>query len=670
MGFLNKLFSLKPLYAYLVIFGLAFVLYAGSINHDYALDDHLVTGSVAQKGFKGIIKAFKTRYYKHQQKDHESSGYRPITIVSFALEYGIFGAKPNISHFINILIYCCLCVLLFHVLARLFVGSNDILFADNGANAPPQSAATENVLEQSAEKQYNLFWARLLAFATTLLFVVHPLHSEVVCNVKSRDELLAFLLTIAALNALITWLSGRKWHIVYVLLFFSLALLAKKTALPFMLILPLAIFLFRLARWQYKYLLLVPILVLLNIGIKKASKLDREQPQGRTYTYIENPLYFSNFGTRIPAGLYVMGEYTRKLCWPTPLLYYYGYNNIPIVGWGNIWVWVSLLLHGALLAVAVWQYNRRPILAFALLSYLGLLFVFSNILKPAPGIIADRFMFSTSFAFCLTIVYILFMISLAHVQKTMADGVLNNNKGNRNDTTKPEPKHNNPATNNRKKQVLENLSPKQPAAAQVRSIKVSGLFVLALLIVGFSAFTLARVPAWKDLKTLFETDMPQLQNSAKANMLYADLLAKKTLNQDSSYLNKIERHYKKSLSIYPDYMAAWNNLGFFYMKLSQFEKAQQALEKAAALDSTSMQIFYNLGHCAKGLAEKQKAIDLFNKVIAEDKTNLGKSAYAELYNIYYNNKDSVMTIKTLERAIADFPNVAAFREELEKRKND
>lgn len=648
MSFLYRLIGGSSVYVYLIIVGFCFLLYGRSVAYDYALDDHLITGSVAQKGFRGIVKAFKSKYYKHQQKSEESSGYRPVTIASFALEYGLFGQKPAVSHFINILLYALGCILLFHVLARLFENSSDLLLSGIMRPQPPPAA------------DVNISLARLLAFLTTLLFVVHPIHSEVVCNIKSRDELLAFLFVLAAFNALITWSSGhKKWHILYVLLFLFAALLSKKTILPFILILPLSVALFRAARWQYMYLLAVPLLLVFYVQIKKIGT-HAEASAGRSYTYIENPLYFSGFSTRLPAGIYIMGEYSRKLLWPSPLLYYYGYNNIPISGWGNIWVWVSLLFHTTLLVIAVKQYRSRPILSFGLLCYLGLLFVFSNILRPGPGIIADRFVYGASFAFCLLAAYGLLLLSFYNKAQTTPP------KPAASPTVLPSPKQGNKTTVKTPKQ---SPPPTEAAGSPTPMFNLVGIALFAVFMFGFAAFTWARVPAWKNLNTLLGTDMPQLHNSAKANMLYADLLAKKIVQGDTTSLSKMEKHYLQALAIYPDYIAALNNLGFLYMKTNRIEEAQKVLGKAAAIDSTSMQTFYNLGHCAKQLKQKDEAIRLFVKVSETDKKELGKAAFGELYNIYYADNDSTALVQMLEKAVIAFPNVAAFREELDKRKH-
>src|SRR4029078_8651082 len=92
--------------------------------------------------------------------------YRPFTLLSFAVEKDLFGNKPAAAHFINVLIYALLLLVVYKLLTKLF-----------------------------PETSYQL----LIMIA--LLYLVHPVHSEVVASVKSRDELLAGLFGFLALAA-------------------------------------------------------------------------------------------------------------------------------------------------------------------------------------------------------------------------------------------------------------------------------------------------------------------------------------------------------------------------------------------------------------------------------------------------------------------------------------
>ena len=195
------------LWPLLVMVVLSFVLYGKSINYGYILDDEMVITKNAYvlKGIDGIPDIFKhdTFLGYFQSKDNlyllQGGRYRPLSLASFALETSVFGAnKPAVSHFINILLYALSGFLLFLVIYN---------------------------LNRTAEKKQVYFRFALLA---SLLWLLHPIHSECVANIKGRDEILATMGSLAALFASLKFAdTGRKRCIVLSSLFFFQGLLSK-----------------------------------------------------------------------------------------------------------------------------------------------------------------------------------------------------------------------------------------------------------------------------------------------------------------------------------------------------------------------------------------------------------------------------------------------------------
>src|SRR6185436_19306690 len=55
----------------------------------------------------------------------------------------------------------------------------------------------------------------LVPFAIALLWIAHPIHTEVVANIKSRDELLAFLFSILTMWQCVQYVSTpQRKHLV------------------------------------------------------------------------------------------------------------------------------------------------------------------------------------------------------------------------------------------------------------------------------------------------------------------------------------------------------------------------------------------------------------------------------------------------------------------------
>src|SRR5690606_31771162 len=96
---------------YLIV-GFCILFYGNTLTNDYSFDDEyvIVNNKKVAEGFSGISDIFKSRYV---ESSDQSFGYRPVVLASFAIEYEFFGAKPAVSHFINLFLYILTCLLIF-----------------------------------------------------------------------------------------------------------------------------------------------------------------------------------------------------------------------------------------------------------------------------------------------------------------------------------------------------------------------------------------------------------------------------------------------------------------------------------------------------------------------------------------------------------------------------
>ena len=144
---------------YFLLLLVSFVVYGNSIRNDYGFDDsYVVTANKnVQKGVAGIEDILQMPY---AQFGDIKLDYRPIVLVSFALEHQFFNDNPHISHFINVLLYALCLLVLYRVLIVVFHLNKEYAF---------------------------------LPFLITLFFAVHPIHTEIVNSLKNRDELFVML---------------------------------------------------------------------------------------------------------------------------------------------------------------------------------------------------------------------------------------------------------------------------------------------------------------------------------------------------------------------------------------------------------------------------------------------------------------------------------------------
>jgi hypothetical protein len=190
---------------HVIVFLFSFLLYVNSISNDYNLDDELVTRNhrLTSKGISAIPEIFSSPYY--QDASGYSYEYRPIVLASFAIEHSLFGESAFVSHFINVLLYALVCLLLFVVLKKLLST-----------------------------------YPAIVPFAITILFAAHTAHTEVVCSIKNRDELLGLGFGLLAIFSSIVAVSQKKKYAYFlIVLFYSAALLSKSTYVGFALIIPL-----------------------------------------------------------------------------------------------------------------------------------------------------------------------------------------------------------------------------------------------------------------------------------------------------------------------------------------------------------------------------------------------------------------------------------------------
>jgi tetratricopeptide (TPR) repeat protein len=202
------------------LFILSCILYGNTLQNGYNIDDALVTKNhpLTSQGISAIPKIFQSPYYFDEAG--YAFDYRPVVSSSFALEHGIFGESPTTSHGINVCLYGLTGVLLFFLL-RLLMRKDDP----------------------------NKVWFPALI---SLLFLVHPLHTEVVNSIKSRDELLALFFGLLA-TYLFVYGKGRRatwaWYALGTGVF-TMGLMSKLSVLSFAVLIPMSLVLFRKVGWK------------------------------------------------------------------------------------------------------------------------------------------------------------------------------------------------------------------------------------------------------------------------------------------------------------------------------------------------------------------------------------------------------------------------------------
>lgn len=175
------------------------LLYFQTLKHQYAWDDALVIhgNELTKKGFSGLAEIWTSARYIEDRPT-----YRPIPQTLFAIEWAMAPNNPRLAHFTNIILYGLCCLVLFTLMKRWFSG-----------------------------------YSPYLILFISMLFVLHPVHTEVVANIKSRDEILAALFALLAIK-FATEISGNKFYFKNSLLCFTMLLMAVLSKISAITILP------------------------------------------------------------------------------------------------------------------------------------------------------------------------------------------------------------------------------------------------------------------------------------------------------------------------------------------------------------------------------------------------------------------------------------------------
>ena len=527
----------------IVIAIIAFALYANTIGHDYALDDSgAITGNrYVQQGFHGIINLLKVDFW------HFSNAllgyYRPLSLITFAIEYHFVGGNPHVSHFINCLIFAFSGYMLFIVLNKIF-------------------------------NSYNAIFSFLIA----LLFIAHPIHTEIVANIKGRDELLSFFNVLLMLWFALKFIDTQKIiYIVLSLLFCYLGILSKETALTGVLLLPVFLYYYKnytIAECLKKSILYLVIVILFFVQKKYLlGTLSGIIPSDIVnYPYTKGSI-------KLPTTFMLFAFCLRLLIIPHPLRYDYSFNQIPAVGFSNVWALLGVILFIMGLIFTFRQALKKTTLGFALsLFYITLIPSLAfTILRG--GIFAERFLFFPSLGFCIAIVF--GAVALLKVD------------------------------------IVASASP------IVTWLKANNKLILLVLLVFtlYSFKTVSRNLVWKNNLTLFSADVKTGKNSAQNQnhfgnqYVYLASIEKDPAKKKEYALTAIEA-LRQSLKIYPKFGESYYLLGLTYqIIIPDNDSAIYYYNKAIETAPGYADSYYHLGIVYQNMGKNNVASFYYNEAV-------------------------------------------------------
>jgi protein O-mannosyl-transferase len=178
----------------LIVLVLSLAFYCNSFLNEYALDDGIVIvkNEYVQEGTSGIFdiltKDAYDSYYRQLNSSNELKGgrYRPLSIVTFAVEQEFMGSLDKDS---------VKAILQQNMLSGIGPEQKEKI------NHEMHVRHVLNVVWYILSLLALLYFLRyivfrgnpLMALIAAVIFTIHPIHTEVVANVKSRDEIMSLL---------------------------------------------------------------------------------------------------------------------------------------------------------------------------------------------------------------------------------------------------------------------------------------------------------------------------------------------------------------------------------------------------------------------------------------------------------------------------------------------
>lgn len=532
---------------------LALVVYANTFTHSYALDDYLVivNNDLVQAGLSQLGELLSSPFT--WGAGFNDGLYRPFTLFTFALEVEMFGSgQPMISHLINVLLYAALCGLLLQVCRSWF-------------------------------PRLSPLWLLVLVG----LYTVHPLHTEVVANIKSRDEILGFLfILLSAYTSHRYFKSERKGMLVLSLLTFSLALFSKESTIVFLILLPFAYyFLVGAERRSVAWLGLGYLAVALLFLVLRHYVLQVWHPAidyTQVYNELSNSLAPTSGMDRFGMAALLVAKYLFMSLFPLHLGYEYSFNQIPLRAISNLWVLFSIATNLSLIYLMLQGLMKKKSYGFALLFFYATIALYSNWLFIIGVTFAERFAFVPSFAICLLLV-----------------------------------------------SVLQAVTQKYEGSKRW-CLGLAGIIVLL-----FATRTVLRNPTWKDNTSLFIGDIENVSQSAKAQYncatQYSDLARAATDPERGRLTQLAIQYFEQAIALYPDYPDAQNNLANIYLESKEFNKALLLFNQLLEKHPGHRKGYYNRAITHYNLGQYAQSITDLNHYLDTDRYNLANRTQANYF---------------------------------------
>lgn len=380
---------------HLAMFLFGFLLYANTLSFDYALDDklYITHNEFTKQGIAGIPDLVShdllIGFYGKEKNLLEGGRYRPLSLITYAIEYEFLGENPQFSHLISALLYGAICWLLYSILLLLF------------------------------PEQRSKWWS--VALVGAAVFAAHPLHTEIAATVKGRVEMMSLYFGLLSMYFTIKYYDERKAkYLAFSGLAFLAGFFSKEDTVNFIGIIPLTLFFFRDFKVKEFAVAMSPI-ILASVAYMAVRMSVIQPSEGEVVAELMNaPFMHATPGERLATIMFTWGLYIKLMFFPHPLTHdYYPWHPLlegegatlngtyPYFNWGDMEVILSAVVVFGLVAIAIVGALRRNVYSYGILVFFGSFLLYSNLVFDIGTFMNERFMLIPSIGFCVIVGYVL-----------------------------------------------------------------------------------------------------------------------------------------------------------------------------------------------------------------------------------------------------------------------
>jgi len=623
----NRNFNLYTFLAVLACFMLPYIVYFNSINAPFVFDDKAKI--VENPDIKSLVDIGDKLIFSYKDKERtfmSNDPSRPVTYLSFALNYYFGKLQTQGYHIVNILFHCLNTMLVFFFTRKI------------------------------VSLTYNIYTV-IFPIIVALFFGLHPANVNTVAYIFSRSDLLATFFYLLSLLLFLKSIDARSKFYPLSLMCFVLALFSKQIAITLPLIILSFDYLF-LSNYSYSqvfrkisyhlpYWVLALVFVLFRY-FYFGSIGDLEA--GRLIDWF--PYFISQF--------YVILRYIQMLFVPGG--YCFDHAIPPASSILELHIFLSIIiLGGAIVFIAYKGYIIRSglskICIFSLIWFISVLFPTSSFFPTTNTLVENR-MYLAEIGFWLGVISI--YLSLFRVKVPHDSTLFRNNKLllvlSINIPSNSRALYNLGLELYERKQFYSArkyyekaifFDPNHAKAYNNLGLLLYDLREYENAVTMFGKATEIDPSmgiAFFNLGTIFH----QMKNYKKAEMCYMKSLEVKQkyipayynlgkLYHDIGKLREATHYYFMAIHADPLNIKALSNLGNIYFENKDYEGADKYYKEVLKIDLNNVKAHYNRGLIYSALKNHQKSSQCYMKALQIDPRHI--DSYNSLGNLFFEQSD-------------------------------